>query len=201
VGGLTTAGPRYQLMFSDLAKEVAREVGENVFLSDLQDDYKVYLFYYPGVIPYVDLEIKLKGLGQMTGKNLFVNIGRLNDPNFGKQKSMFGIKDLPVVIITGINGIASVRTERYYSTAYVRLDSKRILESADLTIRFVERILNLFIGGEISEALIQYKDQKQIAVVKMVIVDSLKSLANFLSDRDISVSLLEGKFELRRTGG
>jgi hypothetical protein len=153
-------------------------------------------------MPNEDLENKLRKFGNIIGKNLFVNIGRLNDPNYKKIASRFEIRDLPVIIITAIDGLSSVKTERYYSTFFVRLDSKILLHSVDLTIKSIEQLFNLFIGGQISEALSQYRhDQRNafLSKLKVVILNSLKVMAKFLFDRDISISLLEGKFELKRS--
>jgi hypothetical protein len=191
----------YNLVLSNLFDEVTKDIGENIFFVNLRTDYKVYLFYYPSAIPHIELENNLKALGQMAGKNLFVNIGRLDDPSFGKVKRTFGIVDLPVIIITGLEGIASVKTQKYYSTVYIRIDSNRLLQSVDLTTKSVERIFNLFIGGELSQALVRYQQDKRIALLKLVIVNSLKKIVKFLSDRDISVSLIEGKLELKRNEG
>lgn len=151
-------------------------------------------------MPNDDLENKLRKFGNIIGKNLFVNIGRLNDPNYKKIASRFEIRDLPVIIITAIDGLASVKTERYYSTFFV--DSKILLHSVDLTIKSIEQLFNLLIGVQISEALSQYRhDQRNafLSKLKVVILNSLKVIAKFLSDRDISISLLEGKFELKRS--
>ena len=38
-----------------------------------------------------------------------------------------------------------------------------------------------------------------LSKLKVAILNSLKVIAKFLSDRDISISLLEGKFELKRS--
>jgi hypothetical protein len=38
-------------------------------------DYPVYLLYYPGNNINEDLEASLQHFGEITGKNLFVNIG------------------------------------------------------------------------------------------------------------------------------
>ena len=114
-------------------------------------------------MPNEDLENKLRKFGNIIGKNLFVNIGRLNDPNYKKIASRFEIRDLPVIIITAIDGLSSVKTERYYSTFFVRLDSKILLHSVDLTIKSIEQLFNLFIGGQISEALSQYRHDQRNA--------------------------------------
>lgn len=151
-------------------------------------------------MPNEDLEHKLRKFGNIIGKNLFVNIGRLNDPNYKKIASIFEIRGLPVIIITAIDGLASVKTERYYSTFFV--DSKILLHSVDLTIKSIEQLFNLLIGVQISEALSQYRhDQRNafLSKLKVAILNSLKVIAKFLSDRDISISLLEGKFELKRS--
>ena len=71
-------------------------MGDNVFLANLPTDYKVFLFYYPSVIANEDLENGLRKLGDMTGKNLFVNFGLLNDPNYSIIQKTFQIKSFPV---------------------------------------------------------------------------------------------------------
>lgn len=199
----------YQLILAepvDKGKEVgqAKDIGENVFFEGLSVEYKVYLFYYPSVMPNEDLENKLRNLGEITGKNLFVNIGRLNDPNYSKIKKKFEITNLPVIIMTGIDEVASIEDGIYYSTAYVRLDNEKLLNSTDLTIKSLERLFNLFINQEIIEALKQAKKDGRNAIVsyikdRMNVV--LKGLGRYFSERDIAVSLFEGKFELKKSGG
>lgn len=196
--GRTTRKSR--LVLTELIDEGTKAIGENVFIDNIPEGYEVYLFYYPSFMPNEQLEKKLRNFGKITGKNLFVNIGRLNDPKYRKMKKTFDIVNLPVVIVTGIEGLASIKTERYSSTAYVKIDSEHLLNSPDLTIRSLERLFNLFIGGEIAEAMKQVTTDQRNAIVsnlKRVTVKALKEIANFLSDKDISVSLIEGKFELK----
>jgi len=191
----------YQLVLSEWSNEIAKNVGENVFIDSMSDDYKVYLFYYPGSMLNEALESKLRNIGDITGKNLLVNIGRLNDPKYYKIKSRFGIIDLPVIILTALEGLASVKTDTYYSTAFVRIDDKRILNSVDLTIKSVERLFNLFIGGEVSGAIKQGEQdtlEATLTRIKGIVVNGLKQIGEFLNERDITVSLIEGKFELKR---
>ena len=71
----------YKLVLSEPVEAGTRDVGENVFFDDLSPDYRVFMFYYPGAMPNQDLEDKLRSFGEMTGSNLFVNIGRFDDPN------------------------------------------------------------------------------------------------------------------------
>jgi hypothetical protein len=79
----------------------------------------------------------------ITGKNLFVNIGLLNDHLYPQIRNRFDIKDHPVIIVYVY---ASIETEQVYLTSYVRLDNKDLLGSVDLTIQTVVRRLpnNLF---------------------------------------------------------
>jgi hypothetical protein len=197
-------GMSYQLILSEPVDEGKKDIGENVFFEGIPVEYKVYLFYYPSVMPNEDLENKLRKLGEITGKNLFVNIGRLNDPNYSKIKKKFEITNLPVIIMTGIDEVASIEDGVYYSTAYVRLDNEKLLNSTDLTIKSLERLFNLFINQEIVQALKQAQKDGRNALVsyiknEMSIV--LKKLGRYLSERDIGVSLFEGKFELKKSGG
>ena len=185
----------YQLVLSELIDKETRKVGENVFFDNLPSDYEVFIFYYPGAMPNEELESKLRNLGDITGKNLFVNLGRLNDPKYKKIRNKYQIKNLPVIIVTAIDKLASPPTE--FSTAYVKIDSKRLLKSPNYAIECVQTVFNLFIGGEISKAL----RQPNRSYLKAIIADALKGMKKFLDERDITVSLMEGKFELRRSGG
>ena len=191
----------YQLVLSELKDEITRDVGENVFFNNLPSEYEVYIFYYPGAMPNVELESRLRNFGNITGKNLFVNIGRLNDPNYGKIRNKFNIMNLPVIIITASDFLASPPEE--FSTAYVRIDNKKLLNSPDL-MECIQRLFNMFIDKKISEALSQFKkDQRDVFVtnLKSIVNNTLKGVWTFLEERDVSVSLIEGKFELKKSGG
>lgn len=163
----------YQLVLSERVEETTRDVGENVFFDNLPSDSEVYLFYYPGAMPNKELESKLREFGNNTGKNLFVNIGRLNDPNFKKIVNNFGVKDFPVIIVTANSRLASHPIE--FETAYVKLDSKKVLNSTDLTIDCAQKLFLLTrLNGVIS------------SVLKGV---------------EFSISLLGGKMEVKWKGG
>src|SRR5262249_40601561 len=97
------------------------------------------------------LESALRDLGEMSGNNLFVNIGRLDDPEYDKIRNHFGIKPLPVIVITADPNLASPLDT--YATGFVRIDSKTLLNSPERTINCVQEVLNLFLGGEISKAI------------------------------------------------
>lgn len=82
-------------------------------------------------MPNEDLEEKLE-----LRRNLFVNIGRLNDPQYSKIRNKFEIKNFPVIIMTAIDELASLKNEdNCYSTAYVRLDNKELFEAVDPMMR------------------------------------------------------------------
>lgn len=200
----------YQLVLRELIDEGKgrgiKDVGENVFFDNLPSDCKVFTFYYPAAMPNEDLESVLRNLGNITGKNLFVNIGRLNDPNYGKIATKFNIKNLPVIIVTAIDKLASLPTE--FSTTYVRIDSKKLLNSPNLATECVQTIFNLFIQGKISEAMSKVKRYERDALISHIkgimtdaLKDALKGMSKFFEERDIIVSLIEGKFELKRSGG
>ncbi len=188
----------YQLILSEPMEERAKNVGENVLLDNLSLDYKVYLFYYPGALPNDDLEKELRALGAASGKNLFVNIGKLDDPDYDKIAARFGIRNLPVVVVTGVAALASPPFEP--TTLYVKLDSKALLNSPDSTIQCVETLFNLFMAGKVVEAAKQSKRDQLLAVVKEIILTPLKGIVSFISERDIVVSVMKGTLELKKSG-
>lgn len=191
----------YQLVLSELIDEKTRKVGENVFFDNLPSHYEVFMLYYPGAMPNEDLESALRNLGNITGENLFVNIGRLNDPNYKKIANKFDIRNLPVIIVTAIADLASPPKE--FSTAFVKIDKKRLLNSPDL-IDCLQRLFNLFIQGKISAAFKYYKGAVLISHLKGIITKALRGMKEFIKERDITfsldVGLAKGKFELRRKG-
>ncbi len=85
----------FELVATELAIPGGKAVGENILLANLTDDYKVYAFYYPGQPPNAALEKQLRALGKDTGKNLLVNIGRFNDPEFDRVVKMLGSRSIP----------------------------------------------------------------------------------------------------------
>ena len=178
-----------------------KDVGDNIFLADLPSDYKVYALYYPGAMPDVALETKLRDLGNVTGKNLLVNIGKLNDPQYDRVVAYFGVTEYPVIVVTAIASLASPLED--YVTTYARLDSQHLLNSSDRTVECVQKLFNLFIQGEVAKAVSKAKwSQRKEVLLSLthLFANALKSVAGFIADRDISVSVLEGKFELKRSG-
>jgi hypothetical protein len=185
----------YQLVLSDPATDIAKDVGENVFLDNLPDKYKVYLLYYSGASPNRDLESRLRKLGKDTGTNLFVNISKLNDPNYRKIANRFEIKDLPAIVITGIDELAAAKEEP--STVYVRLDSSKLLSNSDSAMECVEKIFNLYVQGKVAKAMSQGARTQFFSRVKEIVMVPLRGIKGFLEDRDISISLITGTLTLK----
>lgn len=191
----------YQLILNELINEKTKAVGENVFFSNLSHDYKVFMFYYPGGLLNEELESKLRDLGNMSGKNLFVNIGRINDPDFDKIVSKFNIEKYPVIVVTAVDTLASLPDE--FLTAYVRIDSKTLLNSPDKAIECLERLFIMFLNKEVSKAMSAVRNAKFnviISHIKGFIKDSLKGIWQYLKTAEMSISLIEGKFTLRGWG-
>jgi hypothetical protein len=192
----------YQLVLSEREESATRDVGENVFLDQLPSDYPIYLFYYPSAMPNEDLETALRRLGEITGQNLFVNIGRLNDPRYRDIARRFKIKPLPVIIMTGIDKLASPPED--FFTAFVRIDSKGLLASPDLTVQCLQKMYNLFIEGRISETMKEFKkDRRDVVIIRLkgILSNALKGLWDLVKDLDVSFSIIDGKFEVKRFGG
>jgi len=172
-----------------------------VFLQDLPNDYKVFLLYFRAAMPNRPLEDALTQLGDNTGKNLLVNLGSAADPNYDMIVGRFNITRFPVIIMTAVPGLASPASAD--CTAYAKLDSKELLKSPERTVECAEKLFNLFMQRKIVEAISQAKWSERSAMagaVLHVIGDGLKAVGGFLADRDISVSVLEGKFELKHSG-
>jgi hypothetical protein len=200
----------YQLVFTykldstkkDEIKEKERAVGENVFLGDLSPSYKVYLFYYAGAMANPSLEDGLRKLGENTGQNLLVNIGKLNDPNFDEVANRFAIDTFPVVVITAVSDLASLTSE--YLSAYARLDSKHLMSSPERTVECAQEVFNLFLRGKVTEALANAKSTQRTELLKWLgglVTGVLKPVLKYIEERDIAFSLVEGKFELKKSGG
>ena len=178
-----------------------RDVGENVFLAELPRQYQCYAFYYPGAMPDQQLEKALRALGEHTGQNLFVNIGRLNDPAYGKITRLFGIKRTPAIVLTAVAPLAAVEDDG--GSVYVRLDSSSLLDSAERTTQCVNEVFTLFIRGDVAKAVAKGKWTQRTELVRIVadaVGSALKSVFGFIADRDLSVSVFEGRFELKRSG-
>jgi hypothetical protein len=181
----------------------AKGVGSR-FFTDLPQEYKVFLLYYRAAMPDRDLEDQLVELGKNAGKNLFVNLGSTKDPNFAMISRRFFApsQSFPVVIMTAVHDLASPLNE--YVTAFVRLDSKQLLSSPEKTVQCAEKLFNLFIQGDVAKAISSAKWTERAALagaVFNVLGNALKAVGGFMASRDISVSVLEGKFELKRSGG
>ncbi|UCE15648.1 MAG: hypothetical protein JSV12_07185 [Candidatus Bathyarchaeota archaeon] len=189
----------YQLVLSELINEKTKDVGENIFFNDLPSDYQVYVLYYPGISLNEDLASKLRNLGEIAGRNLLVNIARLDDPNYKKIVKKFGIRTFPTIIVTAIDKLASPPTE--YSTAYVKIDNKRLLNSPDLTFECVQKMFNLFIEGKISEAIREKNHKVRMSRIKGIINSALKGIRDYLKKWDVSFSFITGKLELKHRGG
>jgi hypothetical protein len=191
-----------RLVLTERPSEGGKRLGENVLLDDIPGECKVYAFYYPGEMRNNALEKRLRELGKITGENLFVNIGALNDPRLGEIQKRFGIRKYPVIVVTAIDALASPANE--YLTAYARLDSKHLLDSPDRTIECVQELFNLFIQGRVSEAIARAKWQQRSDLLSQIgnfFVAALKGIGDFILDTDISVSFVEGKLELKRSKG
>lgn len=187
----------YQLILSELINQKTKDVGENVFFSNLSHDYKVFMFYYPSGLMNEELESKLRDLGNMSGKNLFVNIGRLNDPDFDKIVSKFKIKKFPVIVVTAVDTLASLPDK--FLTVYVRIDSKILLNSPDKTMECLQRLFIMYLKGEVSEAMSAVGNAKFNVIISHLrgfIKDSLQEIWRFLKG-DISISVGPFKLELR----
>jgi hypothetical protein len=179
-----------------------KDFGENVLFANLSEQYKVYAFYYPGDVTDPDLEDALRTLADSAGKNLFVNIGRLNDPQLDKIAGRFKIKQYPVVIVTADQTLASAEGEA--ASAYVRLDNRRLFRPPYRVVGCVRELFNLFLQGKVAEAVAHAKNDRRAEKVREIgefLGAALKPIAEFLGHLEISFSLAEGKITVKATKG
>jgi hypothetical protein len=190
----------YQLVLREPGEDGTKAVGENVFLANLSSEFPVYIFYYPAEMPDPTFERQLRSLGDKTGNNLFVNIGRLDDPQLDKIVHKFELKSFPVVVVTAIADLAAPPDASLNS--YVRLDG-RLLKDPDRAIGHIESIYLLFLQGKVAEAIASTKWRSRLDLVRTIgtfFTDALGGLIGFVAERDLSVSILEGRFELTKSG-
>ena len=189
----------YQLILQEAEEEATKAVGENIFLANLPAEFPVYALYYPAEMPDYDFENLLRTLGGRTGDNLFVNIGRLDDPQFDRIVRKFEITTLPALVLTAVADLAAPDDE--FMNAYVRLDG-RLIAKPDRAIKFVEDLYLMFLQGEIAQAIKRTSRNTKTELARAVgrhIIAALGKVGNFVAERDWSVSILQGRFEIKKS--
>jgi hypothetical protein len=189
----------YQLILQEAEQEATKAVGENIFLANLPAEFPVYAFYYPAEMPDYDFENLLRKLGGRTGNNLFVNIGRLDDPQFDRIVRKFEITSFPALVLTAVADLAAPDDE--LMNAYVRLDGG-LIAKPDQAIKFVEDLYLMFLRGEIAQAIKRTSRKNKTELARAVgrhIIAALGKVGTFVAERDWSVSILQGRFEVKKS--
>ena len=81
---------------------------------------------------------------------------------------------------------------------------QRSISSPDRTYECLQTLVSLFLQGKVAEAVSQAKWTQRAEAVKalaQLLSGPLKAIGGFIADRDIAVSVAEGKFELKKSGG
>ena len=171
-----------------------------VHLADVPIDCQVYLFYFPGHEKYEDLKKALYSWGEISGKNLFVGLWGMDDPNYRMLARTFDLGDLPAIVITGMPTLGSIKERGEDVTAYVRVDSEELLSNKDKTMDSMERLYNYFIRGMVKQALRDAKKdrwRRKIAYYLGKLMDWLgKKINNFLKEHNIKIDIFKGIFEI-----
>ena len=152
-------------------------------------------------MPDADFEKSLRTLGERTGENLFVNIGRLNDPQFDKLVRKFEITSFPALVMTAVADLAAAPDDELMS-AYVRLDG-RVMAKPDRAIKLVEELYLLFLRKDIAQAIKKASRKSKIELARTIgkhILAMLAKVGTYLAERDFSVSILQGRFEVKKSG-
>jgi len=190
----------YSLVLREPGEEGSKSVGENIFLDDLPTTFPVFGFYYPAEMPDARLESALRGLGERAGENLLINICRLDDPQLPKVVKRFEISSFPSLVLSATADLAAPPDE--FLNAFVRLDN-RLLADPERATRLIESLYLLFLKGEIAQAirLATWKNRQELATaILQKVAGVLGRIGGFLADRDFSVSLIEGRFEMTKSG-
>ena len=111
------------------------------------------------------------------------------------------ISRTPVIVLTAIAPLAA--PEGIPFSAYVRLDSSTLLASHERAIRCVQEVFTLFLRGEVSRAITTAKWRERSELLWTLggyVVGALRSIWSVVAERDVSVSVFEGRFELKRSG-
>jgi hypothetical protein len=185
----------YKLVLGGTDAPGGKDFGENVFFDRLPKDYQVYLFYYPGIVPNPELEDYLRKLGDGTGKNLFVNLGKLNDTRYGEIVKRFGIRSRPVIIMTAQESLASWESNGGPLTAFVRLDRKELFLDVLRTMDCVNRLYDLFVSQRIPLAIKEAKSSQLGSILdkfRKNVVSILIEIGRTIDQIDFTVSILEG---------
>jgi hypothetical protein len=191
----------YQLVLREPEEGSSKAVGENTFLANLPANFPVYAFYYPAEMPDSDFEKLLRTLGERTGENLFVNIGRLNDPQFDKIVHKFEITSFPTLVMTAVAELAAAPNDELMS-AYVRLDG-RVIAKPDRAIKLVEELYLLFLQKDIARAIKKASRKSKTELARTIsrhILAVLGKVGTYLTEHDFSVSILQGRFEVKKSG-
>lgn len=145
----------------------------NVVLDTVAHDCKVYCFVIGRSDIADDLKNDLKKLGEEYEKNLYVGLWNMGDPNYDVLAREYGLRKIPSIVMTALDTLSDNGENQY---SFLRLDG-RLLENEFIneTKAFIRELYNLFIKGEIKEALKNAKIKK----VKVFLVDLAKKLGKF----------------------
>jgi hypothetical protein len=145
---------------------------------------------------------ELRALGLKTGGNLFVNIAEtLADPSYQMAAERFRLKSLPVIVVTAVGPLAATPEGQ---TAFVRLDGKHLFQQPQQLVQTVEQLFNLFLRGDIAEAVragwVQQIKAKILAAADAIWAQ-IQSVITWAAKKDISLEFLSAKIEVKERGG
>jgi hypothetical protein len=172
-----------------------------VFLSQLPRDPKVFAFFFPGSADTEELQRRLRALGEKTGDNLYVDMGSLLDPDYLAARERFKLGPLPAVIVTATSPLAATPTGE---SAFVRLDGISLFAQPEKLVRTVEELFNLFLGGQIAQAVrLGWTVQSAAALAAAAerVWSIIQPVITWLGTRDYSFDLLSGKIEVKESRG
>ena len=158
-----------------------RSFAEDVTLDNIPENCKVYCLVYG--VSDTDQTIKndLENIGKEYGNNLFVDFWSMADERYTDVATYFSLKDLPVIVVTAESSLSSI--EGSNESTFVRLDNPHLLSEFEDVKRLVRLLYNLFIQGDIADAITIAKKKSKWATMK----DIITKVKNLFTDAIITI--------------
>jgi hypothetical protein len=170
-----------QIQIVNSAPKGTLAFAKDVTLDNVPDNSKVYCFVFGPTDAQEQTKKDLEILGTESGNNLFVGFWSMADSRYVDLAKYFQLKSLPAIIITAESSLASIDDANM--SAYVRLDNRKLLSETESVKQLVKDLFNLFIRGEVVEAIKTAKSQSKKASIRYF----FNKIKNIFSDAVMSI--------------
>lgn len=164
-------------------------------------DCKVYLLYFSGPRKFPELERSLLDWGLETEKNLVIGYIGQGDDGYQSLVKVFSVEQLPAIVMTGSDSIASIQKGEHKQTVFVKLDDKGIMSRTQITMDALAGSYNLFLRGDFGNALSSLKKfEGHIKIQEFFkgLGETAAKIGKFLDEHNIQIGLATGTFNITR---